>query len=390
MKVRLFTPLYTPKGSAPGYVSCSVTWKYLAAGEGELVLEEDDVRARLLLSAAEVVVPVVVTVAGQRWSGRVSSADLHRDGGPGTGLVTASLVDDWMWLAYLLASPNGANPSVEGMPEADVQTGPVATVAAYFINAAAARLAVPVVALVPEEGTDASPVVTVSGRWEKLSELLVPPLQAAGVALVALMWLPGDPQPPGVFLDRPTVVFRTSSPPPKTWLRWTDSGGGISALDLSVTGGTGYRAVIGLGGEGAAREYDVVVDDDAAAAQGPYAFPEVYADESGTVKGPDSQARGREALLPARPAASAAPQVMDGEPFYFGRHYTAGDVGGISVAGVTATERLSAVTATDDRDNGLAFTPVVGDGTAAASGGEIIGATIAQISQQLHAVQARR
>jgi hypothetical protein len=69
--VALYDAAYRPKGQIPDYVSVSVAWDWLNVGSGTLVVAESDPSAQILLSGNVAPVLVVVTVAGQRWSGRV-------------------------------------------------------------------------------------------------------------------------------------------------------------------------------------------------------------------------------------------------------------------------------------------------------------------------------
>jgi hypothetical protein len=141
----------------------------------------------------------------------------------------------------MLAAQTGALPITQTMAQYDSQTGNAATVAAYYINAAAARLAVPVAAVVPL--TDDSAGITVNARMDPLADLLHDQLDAAAVALPARVWLPGDDQPTNMRLDRPTILFTPQQVPAKPWLTWTDTSGGI--VKGTLDGGLTTTPVIG-------------------------------------------------------------------------------------------------------------------------------------------------
>jgi hypothetical protein len=174
MQVTVYNGAYQRLGTVPDYVSCSVTWQRLGVGSGVLAVAEDDPVASYLLQADENVVGVVVDVGFIRWSGRVATVTLEREGPPGSGVLTATLVDDWVWLQWMLASQNGANPVADRMPQFDTPTGPGRSVAADYINAAATRLGLPVVATKP--AVDSSPRSSSSARMTTLADLLTVPL----------------------------------------------------------------------------------------------------------------------------------------------------------------------------------------------------------------------
>jgi hypothetical protein len=389
MTVAVYDGAYRPKGQLADFISCSVTWQWLGVGTGQLVVTETDPAAPLLLSVAESPLMIVVTAGGQRWSGRVATTTFNRQGAKGSGTITAALVDEWIWLKALLASQNGANPALTGMPQYDSQTGPTATVAAHYINAAAQRLTVPVIALAPVG--DQSQQVTLQARMTLLADLLTTPLQSAGMSMPATIWLPGDLKPPGfAYLDRPTIIFTPAQTVPKPYLRWSDSAGDIGGVNLVANEGTAYRATLGLDGQGAARNYDSFTDTALAQQLGDYALPEMYADESSTtLAGGGSQAKARADLVPARPTVSAAFSVSDGDPWRFGSQYVAGDVGQFEVLGVQIADRITSVTASLDRTNGLTFTPVVGLSSPTATSDELMVHAIASIAQQLRQIQTR-
>jgi Siphovirus ReqiPepy6 Gp37-like protein len=391
MSVQLFDNSWGLVRKVSDYLSCSVTWQRLGVGSGTLVVSETDPAAPLLLAVDSTVVPVRVQVAGQSWPGRVVSSTLDLSQPPGGRTVTATLVDEWTWLQAMLASQNGGNPSLVGMPQYDKQTGAAATVAAYYINAAATRLGVPVAASPP--AVDDSPQVTLNARMQTLADLLTNPLEAAGLVMPVSLWLPGDAQPYGLVasLTRPTLVFWPQAVPAKPWLRWSDTVGGITGGSLTVSAPTAFRQVLGLQGEDADRAYDVYVDTGLQASLGAYALPEAYTDATDiAAAGAESQARGEQKQVDDAGTVSAAVTVEDGAPWRFGTDYGVGDIATLKVAGVGFQEPITRVTATDNRDGGLVFTPQIGDPTSSATSDELIVQAMASIALQLRAVQTGR
>lgn len=390
MGVQLYNRLYTPLQKVPDYVSCSVTWQRLGPGTGTLVVSETAPSASLLLACNATVVPVRVTVRGRQWWGRVVTAALDRQGPPGTGTVTATLVDDWAWLSAMHASQSGQTAVAPTMSQFDTQTGAAATVAAYYINAAAYRLKIPVAASPPQG--DTSPQITVKARMDALADLLTKRLDAANVIMPVTMWLPGTGQPYGLTsnLTQPTAVFWPQQAPVKPWLRWTDTVGGITKATLTVTAPKAYSLVIGMSGTDAARTYGTYTDTGLQQQLGPYALPEAYVDATDISTQADAAARGPQKAPEFAATASAAVTVQDGTPWSFPTDYDIGDIATIEVAGVSFQEPVSRVTVTDDRQSGLVFTPQVGDPAAAATSDELIVRAVSSVALQLRLLQTGR
>jgi hypothetical protein len=397
--VRLFNYDYLPMGTVTDYISCSLTWKYMAVGDGQLVVSETDPVAPLLLSVADpAVVPVVCKVNGQRWSGRVISAELSRTGPPGTGTVTATLVDDWVWLRSMLASQHGADPSLALMPVYDTRTGGAATLAAQFINAAVARLSsglgyqLPVTAIVPT--ADDSQTVTISARMQTLEDLLTDPLTAANVNLSASLWLPGDPQPAGIGgpLSAPTIVFAPRLVAEKPWLQWSDLTGGITTVDYTVHAPTATSIILGGEGQDVDRVYFGYEDTTAQALDGRFALPEGYVDVTDVADATAADVRGRAELTKFRNPVAVSIEVEDGTPWTFGpTGYQVGDLASLNI-GPTGRiqERVSRVTVTDDREKGLVYAPTVGDPNAAQTSDEMFVRAVSTIAQQTRLLQTSR
>lgn len=391
MTVTVYDKTYTRVGVVPNFISCTVTFPYLGVGPGELVVAEDDPIAPYLLTADQNVVPVLVDLGnGVRWSGRVDTAILERLGPPGSGVITASLVDDWTWSQWMLASQNAASSTLTSMPQFDTRTGPAASVAADFINASAARLAVPVVASKPSP--DSSPSVTLSARMTTLADLLTAPLKTAGVTMSASIWLAGETQPPGLSttLTTTTVVFAPVLLADKPWLQWTDAMTNISKMTFQAAQPRAYRAVVGLAGQDAARTYDQYTDTTRSTALGSFGLPETYADASQAALGTPSQNAAKDALVATRGTASATFEVTDAAPWVFGTDYVVGDMATIVVSGSTWRQRITKVTAHEDRSTGLVFTPVIGDSTPDISGNDMMVLALARVAQGLRALQAGR
>lgn len=398
MTVSVYDNAYRRVGQVPNYVSCEVTWKHLDAGSGTLVVGEDDPIAAELMSAGGVPVPVVVDVGGNRWSGRVSQATLEREGPPGSGTVTATLVDEWAWLQKMLASSAGSSTAMTaaaGLPSYDRRIGPAATIAAAFINGSATRLGVPVAAVTP--GSDASPLVYVNARFDTLADLLTDPLRGAGVTMPSVIWLPGDPMPSGLSLTRPTVVFSPRLPAVRPWLRWSDTMGSVHKMTVVANQPGGYRIVVGLSGDYDAstgadtKTYDQLISTTRKTVVGDWGLPEVYVDAGDiTAAGSESQVRAAMELGKYQGSASASFEIADADPFVFGVDYFTGDTATVTAAGASWAETITQVTVSDDRESGLVFTPVLGDAPAAVDATELMVAAMSRVAKNLRTLQVRR
>jgi hypothetical protein len=392
MTVALYGGEFQPLGQVARYTSCEVDWVNLDAGTGTLVVGETSLFAQTLLSVQTAPVLVVVTINGVRWVGRVAISALDRNGKPGTGTITATLVSEFIWLKYMMASQNGADPSLTSMPAYDVQTGPIATLVAYYINAAAKRLGAPVVAVAPD--SDTSAIVTLQGRYPTtLADLLVPVMASEGIVLDVDVWFErskiptGQPQPAHL----PVIVFQprqvTTGVP---GLRWSDTVAQLSKLHLELTGATGYEALVDLGGDGVAAVYDRVIDDPPEGTGGAYALPEVVVSASNTTLGPDSQARGREGLVDHRGKSSLSFEVQDGSPWRFGEDYLAGDAAVVEIAGIPFIDQITKINAKRDPASGLVITPTLGDLTVDENMTQLTVRAIGSIQSQLRLLQAGR
>jgi len=398
MSVSLYRSDYTARlGQVPDYISCEVSWQYLGVGSGELVVAEDDPIAPYLLAVDSDVLPIVVTVGDNRWSGRVAHVALERSGPPGSGTITVTLVDDWIWLQRMLASQNGGLSSVTGMGEFDVRSGPAATVAARYINSAATRLGVPVCSSAPP--VDSSPSVRLKARMTPLADLLTDPLKDAGVSLTAQIWLTTDPQPPDLLvalpdlitgLTSPTVVFRPQVLADKPWLQWSDTMANVGKMNFEGTQPSAYRAIIGLDGTGAARNYDQVINATRRTDVGPFGLPEIYVDATDSTLGVESAAAGVLGLANTRGRAAASFEVADADPFVFGKDYVVGDIATLKVGGLTWRQRISKVTARDDRADGLVLIPAFGDEAPDVTGNEMMVRALTGLAEQVRTLQAGR
>lgn len=394
--VRVLTPDYSGViGPLPGYLSVSVTWQRLGVGTGTLVVPEQGAPALQLLAAIDRVVPVVIDPPGYpRWTGRVQRFESEKATGQ-VGRITATLIDETQWLKKILAAPvPGATWSAQTTAEHDVRTGPIETVAKSYVTANINRLAAegrptPLV-VVPAPVSDTSPTVNLQARNIPLQTLLVDALRANGRDLTATLWLPGDPQPPGLTLTAPRVVIDVVTGRDRPYVNFTDRTGGLTSRKLSGTHPEALGVLVQGPGEKTARTFaKVMATDGRVAALGMWGFPEDTVEATDT--GADLTARGLEKAAELAGAASVVPEVDDRRPWVAGPDgdYWVNDVVRATFSGVSVEDRIERFTVTHDR-NGFRGIPQFGAGRETETADRQLAKTIAQVRRDLALMQARR
>lgn len=380
-------------GEVSDYTSSSVTWQDNGVGTGTLVADEDvEVPAPVdqLARNLDHVVPVVVRDDDRLWTGRVAHAE--REGRPGRGTVTATLVEDWSWLRAILAWPVPAAPISAQTSVYDTRTGPVETAVKGYLSAAIARLQLPcAVVPPPAAGTDTSPsdYPTPNARFTPLDELLLPMLTATGRRLTARLWLPGWPPIPGLNLSRWTVVFDVVVAPRADHVIWTDELGIVSRR-LATTSATAVRAVVGLNGQELERLFAEVVNTPLAQLLGEAAPPEVMLEATDLDNVADGQVRGLAKLREDHgPKAAVSFEVEDGVPFTLGSDYDVGSQVRARTSGVLLADRVTRVTSSDNRRAGRRITPQIGATNVTESTDELVIAQVAQLHAAIAATRRR-
>ncbi|MEI4273931.1 hypothetical protein TEK04_19595 [Klenkia sp. LSe6-5] len=378
-------------GEVSDYTSSSVTWQHNGVGTGTLVADEDvEVPAPVdqLTRNLDQVVPVVVRDAGRLWTGRVAHAE--REGRPGRGTVTATLVEDWAWLRAILAWPvPGAAISAQTSVY-DTRTGPVETAVKGYLSAAITRLRLPcAVVPAPPAGTDTSPsdYPVPTARFTPMDELLLPMLAATGRRLTARLWLPGDQPIPGLTLTSWTIVFGVEVIPRAAHVIWSDELG-IVTRRVATTSPSAVRAVVGMKGEELERLFTEVVNTPLAALLGAAAFPEVMVEATDLDNVADGQARGLAKLREDYgPKAAVSFEVADGAPYTLGSDYDVGSLVRARTGGVLLEDVCTRATSTDSASEGHRITPQIGATNATETTEELL---VAQVAQLVAAIAASR
>lgn len=232
--IEIFDNDYSKVGEITDYISATVSWKRNATSAGTIVLKGEDQWGEYARRCRQTVVPIIVTVNGYRWSGRVDTAAWDMVDGVVT--YTLTLISDWQWFHRILVWPNWALPIQIQFPKQAVYVGPAITVlaamcfeqcirlqlglweivnnilnpAAWFASAVMQEGLLTPIAVVPVNPLlDTSKWVAVSGRMDSIATLAEHICKDNGVNMTATAWLPGDPQPTDWYtLSDPCIVVK--------------------------------------------------------------------------------------------------------------------------------------------------------------------------------------
>jgi hypothetical protein len=213
-----------------------------------LILKGTDPLADIAVTCDSTVVPIIYDKAAYRWSGRIDVAhDILKDGKP---TVECELIGDKHWLDRILAWPAPFLPIWFQDPSMWFGMGPGLTVISVLIGEQALRIQIGILTFLSEVGsldlnikgwlqelmsasslkladilqvlctpivvvpinplTDTSAWIEINGRMDTVWKLIQQQLIDNGFDISAVMWLPGEPQPKGLFikLTKPTVVVQ--------------------------------------------------------------------------------------------------------------------------------------------------------------------------------------
>lgn len=253
---------YQPIGEINDYLKLMYQFKRNAVGGAEILLKGTDPMVPTLLNCPQTVVPIWIesasanyqtwdeVVAG-RWSGRVLTCEDKF--GPIEGIpdnrsvntVQVLCVDDYSWLDKILCWPNFFLPIEIQFPSEALFIGPAVTCVKTLVAEQCFRLQsgiwdivndigsfdfdwtawfgrlnnsggdllkmlmTPIVVVPTDPITDTSPWVSFNGRMDTCATLIEQVCKDTGTNVTMTLWLPGDPQPPGLLipLTVPTIVM---------------------------------------------------------------------------------------------------------------------------------------------------------------------------------------
>lgn len=240
-------------------------------------------------------------------------------------------------------------------------TGSVESVVKTAIQETITRLGVPWTVR-PSLGRGGT--TTVDFRMDYLADLLFPELRRARLGLV----LTYNGNTPSVDVRTPNTVGGVLDP----------SSGRVDSFDFSRRAPSATRAVIGGRGEGAAREFDLVID---AAREADWNdIVEVFVDARNVEIGDDLKPDGQKALAEGAAQTSVSMEITEQPGFTLHETYELGDILPVRIGDLSSSEVITNVTIKDDPDDGVTVTPAVG---------EIARDGLQRLSNQLARLQAR-
>lgn len=242
ISVRVGDKFYKSWQECGDYIELEANWLRNQVPSGKLQLKGNDPLASLVLSCHHTTVPVVIEAGGLRWSGRVDKAH-DRFGDTTPDVVECELLGDYAWLTRIIAWSNFLAPIFAQFPNRGTAMGGAVSVIKYIIATQTFRLQsgmwdlfnnlanlnldwrswfgtflmqdlgddgrpgiddvmrmlrTPIYVVPTNPLTDTSPFVAITWKFQKLSELIEQVVEDNGLSVEVSLWLPGDPQPPGV------------------------------------------------------------------------------------------------------------------------------------------------------------------------------------------------
>lgn len=232
--VIFYSKVYHPIGECSDYISLEVEWKRNDMGTVTIVLKSTDPLVPYIMKCTTTVVPVTIQLgANMRWSGRVNSYAYALDNKNTT--VTVECIDEFAWFSRMLVWPDFLLPIEVQFPSNAIFVGPAINCVLTMVSEQAFRLQsglwefinnpietalaadqewqsffqkwrevggkpadiliTPIVAQFIEPEQDTSPWVAITGRMDKIFDLVKDTLMNYGLSLIPSLWLPGDPQP---------------------------------------------------------------------------------------------------------------------------------------------------------------------------------------------------
>jgi hypothetical protein len=228
--VTIYSKAYQPIGEINTYISLEAEFKRNDMGTAEVVIMGDHPLVPSVQQCVTTVVPITIQIGDNlRWSGRVNSYALALD----NKLTTCTLqcVDDFTWLSRILVWPNFLLPIEIQFPKNAIFVGPAISCILTMIAEQCFRLQSGIFEFLNNLGSldfqwdawfgtllesngnleemlmtpimvqfidpifDASPWIALTGRMDKIFDLIKDTLQNYGLVLTMALWLPGDPQP---------------------------------------------------------------------------------------------------------------------------------------------------------------------------------------------------
>jgi hypothetical protein len=269
--VTFYDKMYKPIGQAGDYISLEAEFKRNDVGTATIVLKGNDPLVPFVLESTNSVVPVTIQAgANMRWSGRVNSFALALDNKVTT--CTVQCVDDYTWFSRMLVWPNFLLPIEIQFPSRAIFVGPAVNCVLTMVAEQAFRLQSGIWELVNNLGSldlnweswfgtllesdgnikdmlltpivvqyidpifDTSPWIALTGRMDKISDLIKDVLADYGLTLTASVWLPGDPQPATECMGMSFIPFAVPLSQPCILVTCVDRSGIVGPTGTFIDG----------------------------------------------------------------------------------------------------------------------------------------------------------
>jgi hypothetical protein len=352
LRIKVYDKAYVYKGAVarPHGVNVLLLWN--APGLAEFSLDSDAPRvAALATTGARCVIERLRP--DNTWVAEMSGLVTEAAGGGGSldGTRTFSVLDDWTVLNEIVGYPVPANPlSSQSGSAYDVRFGPVESVLKGFVTSNVSGQSFP--KLTVQVDTGAGPTVTRSVRMHTLAERLWPMVSTAGLGV--------------------RVIQSGSTRELQTWIpatharELTEASGIVASVEFSRRSPEVTRVVVGIGGEGTARQfYGPFVNTTVETAWGIRRAEFIDARDIETTD-PDradlAEERAQERLTEGSATASLKAELAETGTFRYGTAYNLGDKVTIRPVGSDPiTDRVREVELDWSTDNGLVITPRIGE-----------------------------
>lgn len=236
--VTVYSKVYTPLGEITDWISLDCEFKRNDMGTAEIIVKGNDPIVPIIQQCVTTVVPIVIQVGDNlRWSGRVNEYAFALENKMTT--CTISCVDDFTYISRMLVWPNFLMPIQIQFPKNAIFVGPAINCVLTMIAEQAFRLqtgwldlfadfavdddwvqwfdqlgenvnpldqlVTPLAVQFVSPLYDTSPWIALTGRMDKIFDLVKDTLNNYGLVLEMSLWLPGDPQPAGTIMGIPML-----------------------------------------------------------------------------------------------------------------------------------------------------------------------------------------
>lgn len=344
LSIELYDNGFTRLGWLNDCDSLSATWRHNRRDAATVSIPADHPRAAQLLEPGRRVVITYTPDGGvpQVLSGAVVSGQAQ--GPAGSASLVATIAGDWVDRG--LAWPVPAATLSAQSTAYYTASGPAETVIKNILAANLVGRLGWAYTIAPSLGRGAS--VAVSARMVPLSDVVEPAADLGGIGLRVHQAAGADT----IGIDCYVGVDRSARV-------LSEASGAVVAWSLTTNAPTATRAVIGMDGEGDARNFTSVVD---AAMEGDWQAIESFVDARDLDDGTAGGQRGTDKLAEQAASTSVTATLAESPAWTFGRSLFLGDLVTVEpIAGLSRVETVREARLTYTAEDGLVVVPVVGD-----------------------------